>query len=354
MNRNDREVGGVGDHVGRRVEKRAACSTCKLCRQSKLKMVRALLVVLVLWLSGCADGVVPPGPDEVPDLPVDVPVESEPPVEPEPPEPEPPVEQPVEQPVAEGPLGGPMLSPGSSWEYVWGDEFDVDTLNRELWGFTPRSWRLKKVQENVSVSDGHLVLTNTRHELPGGDVDYYTTAIWSRPEPGSSRDTRAGVGFETVYGYFEARIQLPPTVAGVHAAFWLQSYYKKTDGNYAGVEIDILEAPSVYDWYQVAVHKRIIGRKRISWERDIQVDGLHDGFHVFAVHWQPDRDDFYANGDLVATYSGSYISHVPQFIYLTTGFHWEWDGVDRPELFPNEARVDWVRVWKIVEEGENE
>ena len=49
-------------------------------------------------------------------------------------------------------------------------------------------------------------------------------------------------------------------------------------------------------------------------------------------------------------YDGPSISHVPQFIYLTTGFHWEWDGVDRPGLFPNEARVDWVRVWKIEDE----
>ena len=253
---------------------------------------------------------------------------------------------------AERPVGGPALSPGRSWKYVWGDEFDGDTLNRDRWGSTPYSWGSDRLK-NVSVSDGHLILANTRHESEEG-VTYDTSAASSRPEPGSSRTTRANVGFETVYGYFEARIELPPTAAGIHAAFWLQSYRKNPDGNYAGVEIDILEAPSWRDWYQVAIHKRIKGRPRISWTNRPALDGLHNGFHVFAVHWQHDRYDFYANGNLVATYDGPHISHIPQFIYLTTGFHWYWDGVDRPELFPNRARVDWVRVWKVVEEWGND
>ena len=334
------------------------------------RQLRYLILVPVLCVAivACGRGLAPvtepeepvaePAQPTEPEPPVEQPIAEGPPTEPEEPvaEPAQPAEPepPVEQPVAEGPLGGPMLPPGSSWKYVWGDEFDGDGLNRERWGFTPRSWGLAKLQENVTLADGRLVLTNTRHEDPSGDVYYNTTAIWSRPEPGSSRDTRAGVGFETVYGYFEASIQLPPTVAGVHAAFWLQSYYKNPDGSHAGSEVDILEAPSVHDQYQVAIHKRVPGTSRISWERDIPVVGVHDGFHVFAVHWQPDRYDFYANGELVATHDNSVvISHVPTFVYLTTGFHWEWDEVDRPGMFPNEARVDWVRVWK-VDDGGNE
>ena len=339
--------------------------------------MRYLILVSVLCVAvlACGRGFAPvtepeepvaePAQPTDPKPPVEQPIAEGPPTEPEEPvaepaqptDPKPPVEQPIaedSEPPAEGPLGGPLLPPGSSWEYVWGDEFDGDELNRERWGFTPISWGSAKLQENVTLADGHLVLTNTRHEDTPGKVYYRTTAVWSRPEPGSSRETRAGVGFETVYGYFEARVRLPPTVAGVHAAFWLQSYYKNTDGSYAGSEIDILEAPSVLDQYQVAIHKRVPGTSRISWGRRIPLVGVHDGFHVFAVHWKPDRYDFYANGRLVAIHgSAVLLSHVPTFVYLTTGFHWEWDEVDRPEMFPNEARVDWVRVWK-VDDGGNE
>ena len=317
---------------------------------------------IALLAVACSGGGIGPSvaqesPPEV--APVLEPVEPEPePVEPEPEPAEPPaggsagsappVTPPTPQQVLPSPVGGPTLPAGSTWEKVWGDEFDGDMLDRDRWGFKPRAWGIEHPERNVSVSGGHLVLANTRHEETPGDVKYHTAAIWSRPEPGSSRDTAAGVGFESVYGYFEARIQVPPTRAGLHAAFWLQSYYKNPDGSYAGIEVDILEAPSLGDEYQVATHKRPPAGSRISWEQDIPLAGVHDGFHVFAVHLQPDRYDFYANGKQVATYDGPHISSVPQFIYLTTGFHWEWDLVDRPELFPNDARVDWVRVWKVA------
>ena len=77
----------------------------------------------------------------------------------------------------------PPLAPyGKKWSYVWGDEFNGTTLDTSKWrlnreasrrgdrlhdGYLIR-WRWE--DDNVSVQDGNLVLTNTR-QTPFEDAD---------------------------------------------------------------------------------------------------------------------------------------------------------------------------------------
>ena len=51
------------------------------------------------------------------------------------------------------------------------------------------------------------------------------------------------------------------------------------------------------------------------------------------------------------TYSGTDggISDSPQFIYLTTELSWK-DGNAYTGTFPNEALLDYVRVWAVVDD----
>ena len=204
-------------------------------------------------------------------------------------------------------------------------------------------WRWR--EENVAVADGALILTNTR-EVPsprGGDAEVYAAAVWTE-----GRHT-------WTYGYFEARIKVAPTEDGIHTAFWMNRYGSdELLGASDGAEIDIMESAFTTGRYFIAVHydQRHRAGKRAVAQR-VSMPDIHDGqFHVFAVHWHETGYDFYADGVLVWRYSDfglapedSAVSHVPEFIFLSTGASWE-DGNAFSGTFPNQARVDWVRVWK--------
>ena len=154
--------------------------------------------------------------------------------------------------------------------------------------------------------------------------------------------------FEQAYGYFEARIRIPSIVDGMQAAFWLQQY-----GIPGSVEIDIMESSPGTDIYNIALHWKEPGdTKRRTVGSRPSMPYMHDGdFHVFAVHWHENGYRFYADGELKWTYSGTDggISHNPQFIYLTTELSWK-DGNAYTGTFPNEALVDYVRVWAVVDD----
>ncbi len=256
-------------------------------------------------------------------------------------------------PLPETPYGAPDPPAGKAWVIDWYDKFEGNAVDSSKWTYPPASWTRKTRnhegydidwrwrQDNVAVQDGDLVLTNTR-AVPsprGGDAEVYAAAVYSRHR------------YTTKYGYFEARIKLAPIVDGTHTAFWLHVYGQQPDPGAAdGAEIDIVETVYESAEYAIAVHwdsysKRATNRPAMS--------TIQDGdYHVWAVFWHESGYDFYADGELTWSYSDagllpedSGVSHVPEFIFLTTGASWA-DGNAFTGSFPNEARVDWVRVWK--------
>ena len=366
----------------------------RACRQ----LVRLLLVGIALSPVSCSGGGGALGPDSPEGPEITKPGESTPveessppgqpgqPVEPaEPPEElpfQPPGTPPVQPPAdalpeptatpavvapAVAPFGNPVELPeGTEWVYVWGDEFDGAELDLTKWAFTPSdrqrddrdhgdgcdvvNWNWSE-RDNVRVADGNLVLGNTRVMPPPdatdengdplyeGDVLVYASAVYSR----RSGRTTVG-GYERTYGYFEARIRIAPTSDGIHTAFWLTSYDDR------GVEIDIMESAMDDGSYQIAFHWTYNNRRRYHALR-ASMSRMHDGnFHVFAVYWDEEGYRFYADGKLQWHYTGlgvlQGVSHVDEFIYLSTGASWG-DGNACSGTFPNEALVDWVRVWEV-------
>jgi len=294
--------------------------------------------------------------DDVPEPPMPPPVTTAP--KPPTPEPKPFVPSP-----ADAPFGDPVdLPAGKEWVYVWGDEFDGTELDLTKWSFTPLHWQRRDLnhgadcrrvhwdwteRDNVRVAGGNLVLGNTRVMPPPnetdengdpvyeGDVLVHASAIYS------DRQKKDSHGYERTYGYFEARIRIAPTVDGIHTAFWLYTY---RDG---GGEVDIAESALASDKYHMAVHWKNEHARRRQATMYAAVPDLHAGqFHVFAVHWDEDGYRFYADGRLQWAYSGPGVSHVDHFIYLSTGASWN-DGNACTGTFPNEALVDWVRVWEL-------
>ena len=208
-------------------------------------------------------------------------------------------------------MAGPPPPPyGKTWVKVWSDEFDGDALNDTKW--TPRPERShgcvnqhgfqicsRREHDNVAVRDGKLALRNTRKRLSPKSYEVANAAIWTQ-------DT-----FQSRYGYFEARVKIPPTKDGCHFALWLQSHLTFTtsqnggvDGAADGAEIDILESlfldhinPALH-WDQLTVENRKSASEWLPLR-------LNDGrYHVYAVDWNAKRYRFYVDGRLIWTYSG--------------------------------------------------
>ena len=134
--------------------------------------------------------------------------------------------------------------PSDRWSLVLSDDFDSFNASRWTKGWTwcdghghLRPQRVHKkagdacyfADENVWVEDGRLVLEN-RHERRGGYN--YTSGV-----------VNTGPSFQTLYGYFEARILAsPPSGApGACPAFWLPNTIN--DGDNGVGEIDVMEIP---------------------------------------------------------------------------------------------------------------
>ncbi|MGO8963527.1 MAG: DUF5047 domain-containing protein [Mycobacterium sp.] len=69
------------------------------------------------------------------------------------------------------------------------------------------------------------------------------------------------------------------------------------------------------------------------------------GPHIYAMYWQPGRIDFYADGVLYNTVTGSAVVSSPQFLIFTHGY---WAG---GVATPNTVSVAYVRVWALPGQG---
>lgn len=141
------------------------------------------------------------------------------------------------------------------------------------------------------------------------------------------------------------------------SAFWTQSptIGARFEPEWCGIESDIMEHFRV----GTASTGNIMGgygeqlreEGRVNYDLDMTVDG----WHYFGMNWQPDGYDFYCDGKLVS-HTDEHISHIPQFILLTTevhGYRWKNESKKLPyEIdgsFTDDAFiVDFVRVYDKI------
>jgi len=116
-----------------------------------------------------------------------------------------------------------------------------------------------------------------------------------------------GHGFGTRYGYFEARMKMPPG-PGTWPAFWLSSLKPARDPS-PSVEIDVVEYYGQFtSAYQAAIHvwhdKSKEPRSRDAWQKhvvDVPKDSLVDDFHNYGLNIQPQTITFYFDRKAVWT-----------------------------------------------------
>lgn len=190
-------------------------------------------------------------------------------------------------------------SPGSAgaagWRPVWSDEFTGDTLDRTKWNLRHSEGRdvdrgcNTDSTANTFVTGGNLVLRALRQPARcSGQQRAYSQAYL---------DTMGRAHW--TYGRFEMRARSPTgpgTSTGLWPAFWL----RPEDGGHG--EIDVVELPGGDRWYPKATQAIFfdyspVKQESRSWPRPDGHPG--DGFHTYAVEWEPGALRWFIDDTLV-------------------------------------------------------
>jgi beta-glucanase (GH16 family) len=246
--------------------------------------------------------------------------------------------------------------PPSSYVLTWSDEFSaangslpdsskwVMETGGSGWGNNELETYTNRTQ-NVHIHDGNLMITAAKETYTGTDgvTKQYTSAR-----------LKTARLFEQKYGRFEARIQIPQG-QGMWPAFWmLGSNVDKVGWPDCG-EIDIMEnIGKEPDKAHGSMHgPGYSGGNSLTGTLTLPSGKFADGFHLFAVEWEPSVVRFYVDSNLYETRtpadlpSGStWVFDHPFFVLLNVAVGGDWPGSpDNTTVFPQNMLVDYVRVY---------
>lgn len=280
----------------------------------------------------------------------------------------------------------------SGWTLVWSDEFDAKGIDRSKWGFDVDCWGggneehqcYTKSARNAGIEDGKLVITARYERVTGPALPEHLRRTSATPEAEATRDissarlsTKGKASWR--YGKVEVRAKLPQG-QGTWPAIWMLPEKDRYGSWAASGEIDILEAVNL----GVPCAKCPGGRENTilgtlhfggKWPNN-QHKGeevampavLDDGFHTYAIEWQPDRIAWLFDGKVYAvrtadewSTTGSKTRGAPfdQPFHLILnlaigGKLAETRGLGGVRLdgYPKRMEIDWVRVWQQPEAKE--
>lgn len=244
-------------------------------------------------------------------------------------------------------------TPGPGWNLVWGDEFNGSAIESANWNFDlgGGGWGNNELQtytssaENASVQNGDLVIR----------------AVKKKGNKYSSARLKTQGKRAWHYGKIAARIKLPYG-QGIWPAFWMLGNDIGTVGWPRCGEIDVMEmigggegrddtAYGTVHWADVnGVH---VQRSSNPPYRLPDPEIYHDDYHVFEIEWSSTTLTWRIDGDaffstpIGAGQPSMEELHQPFFIILNVAVGGRWPGnPNRSTVFPQEMRVDWVRVYQ--------
>jgi beta-glucanase (GH16 family) len=242
---------------------------------------------------------------------------------------------------------------GGGGTLVWSDEFSGPagaSPSATRWAFdVGTDWGNAQLEydtarpSNVSLDgQGRLAITARREAYQG---QAYT----------SGRINTRGL-FSRNGGRFEARIQLP-TGRGIWPAFWLLGADVATVGWPTCGEIDVMEFRGQEP---ATIHGSLhgpgySGGAALTRSFSLSRGGFPDGFHVFAVEWEPTRIRYLVDGVVYQTLTPSslpsgrrWVFDHPFTILLNVAVGGNYVGPpDGTTTFPQTMLVDYVRVYAL-------
>ena len=230
-------------------------------------------------------------------------------------------------------------------QILFSDDFDGTSLDSSKW-HTCFWWATDQctiestnemelyTRENVLVDSGILRLRAQKKsavwDFNGKTFNYTSGMVMT-----GGRKYLTDPGFTFTYGYAEARVKIPAG-QGIWPAFWMlpASYNSEP-------EIDIMEIlghqPDVVHFH---IHNGVHPGQ--SWTGE----DFSQGWHTFAVDWQPDAIVWYVDGVERWRYTGSAVPAEPSYLLLNLAVGGDWPGApDATTVFPAYYDVDYVRVW---------
>jgi beta-glucanase (GH16 family) len=185
-----------------------------------------------------------------------------------------------------------QAAPPPNYVLAWSDEFDGSSLDTNKWNNRlpgPRNDAINTAQA-VSVTNGALTITT------------YT-------EGGTNFTGMLGTEnlYMPLYGYIEARINFNDS-PGEWSAFWMTSATMVIPGDphVNGTEIDIVEHRAVnannvlnYNRAVANVHWDGYGSDHKTVGSPLVGSNLSTGWHLFAIEWMPNIQNFYYDAVLV-------------------------------------------------------
>ena len=241
-----------------------------------------------------------------------------------------------------------LLPAGRDFKLVWNDEFNGDKLDESKWSYRTNFWGRRAPwfaapEDNaVEVKDGkiHLKIIKKPNgqfaspQLQTGELmwdiawDENRTGFFPLPK-------RERPKFVHKYGYYECRFRLQRK-KGWWSAFWMQTEQQgcTLDPAISGVEHDIMESFSpgtiiAHCFHANGYSHDYIGfktpRVKSAFDKDAVVKIGTDDFHLIGMLWEADGYTVYIDGKQhgpkVGTGAGETVSHIPEFVLLTTECH---------------------------------
>ncbi len=237
------------------------------------------------------------------------------------------------------PNGTKMTTPdGKKWMLTFHDEFEGTTLDSTKW----------KVCDGERRQDAGGYWDKTQTWLDGEGHLVMQASIREDGRPLSGAIRSRGL-FEQTGGYFACRMQLPQAT-GFWAAFWLlcRSMGKGIPNAEAGAEFDIVESGEcLRGGVNHAIHWGGYGNNLHSKSQCFYDGDWYKGWHTYAMAWTKEAYIFYIDGVETWRTGEMGICKEPAYLKLSTEFG-SWAGPIQPEMLPDRALVDWVRVYREV------
>ena len=257
------------------------------------------------------------------------------------------------------PINAQPIGVSGGWDLNFSDEFNTTVIDPLKWQVSV-STKSRAPRQNLGVTDWWWVANNAFLNGTGNLVLRGTKVDNNTMYCGSIESRNL---YEPTFGYLEARIQIAETAKGNHTAFWLQgSNMGNVDNSAAdGAEVDIFESAWENNTSKAVVHfdgYTAAGRKNHT--IPFNTPNLHNGYHVFGLHWTDSFMSVYYDGvKVVSTNSNkpfpftvdpngySLVPQVPEWLWLSVGASFG-DGDFQSQAVGtlSDALVDYVRVYK--------
>jgi len=252
------------------------------------------------------------------------------------------------------------------YKLIWNEEFNYSGKpDSEKWNFETGFIRnleeqiYTKRKKNVRVKDGKLELIARKEKFKNKSFDpdiknYRMNTEFSEYTSGSINTKDK---FEFKYGRVEVRAKLPKG-KGIWPAIWmLGANFEEIEYPFAG-EIDIMEhvgkepnkihATVHYPWNNTQGITSKGGTKLL--------DDLSEKFHVYSVSWSSEKIEFLIDNSVYHTFNIDQAENKhnpfrkPFYLILNLALGGNWAGEVDPDIFPQKFIIDYVRVYKKIEE----